>query len=223
MTHATRFGDISDAFAAAPPRMRGALHAWAAPFAALVGVLYLVLADGGRARASTAVWAVTLTGLFAVSATYHRGRWRPTVRAWMQRLDHSMIFLLIAGTYTPVSVMVLEGTKSWLILSVVWGGALAGVATRLAWHTAPRWLFVPMYIALGWVAVAVLPDLAAGAPPVASLLLVAGGLLYTIGAAVFATQRPDPVPNVFGFHEVFHALTILAALCHAMAIFLLIL
>lgn len=198
--------------------MRGVLHQWAAPVAAVIGLTLLLVAETARARAATAVWAASLTGLFAVSATYHRGQWQPAVRAWLQRLDHSMIFLLIAGTYTPTTLLLLEGTKSWVVLSVVWGGALAGVATRLLWHTAPRWLFVPMYIALGWVAIAVLPDLAANAPAYANWLLIIGGVLYTAGAVVFATKRPNPWPQVFGFHEVFHTLTLVAAACHAVAI-----
>lgn len=200
------------------PAMRGMLHAVAAPVAAVAGLLFVLLADGARARTGTAVWAVALTGLFAVSAIYHRGTWQPAVRDWWQRADHSMIFVLIAGSYTPVCLMVLEGSKSWLMLAIVWGGALVGVATRLLWHTAPRWLFVPMYIALGWVAVIAAPDLATAAPVYANALLLAGGILYTLGAVVFAAKRPDPWPQVFGFHEIFHALTLAAALCHAVAI-----
>ncbi len=200
------------------PRMRGLLHAYAAPIAAAVGIGVLALADDARSRTGVAVWVMTMTALFAVSATYHRGRWRPAVRAWMQRVDHSMIFVFIAGSYTPFCLLLLEGSKSWIVLSVTWGGALAGVATRLAWHTAPRWLFGPMYVALGWVAVVVLPDLVRSAPAYTNVLLLVGGLLYTLGAVVFAVRRPDPVPHVFGYHEVFHALTVLAASCHAVAI-----
>lgn len=211
------------ALALPKPRLRGVLHAYAAPIAALIGLLFIVLAEGARARTGTVVWAVALTGLFTVSAIYHRGTWRPAVRAWWQRVDHSMIFVLIAGSYTPICLMVLEGAKSAVLLAIVWGGALAGVVTRLLWHTAPRWLFVPMYIALGWVAVAVMPDLAAGAPWTANALIVAGGVLYTLGALVFAAKWPNPSPSVFGFHEIFHALTIAAALCHTVAIALLVL
>jgi hemolysin III len=129
-----------------------------------------------------------------------------------------MIFLFIAGSYTPVALLVLQGSKSWIILTVVWAGALAGVVTRLTWHSAPRWMFVPLYIALGWVAITVLPDLGRSAPLYANALLFAGGVIYTVGALVFATRKPDPVPDVFGYHEVFHALTIVAAACHAVAI-----
>jgi hemolysin III len=201
------------------PRLRGVLHAAAAPVAAIAGLLILVgVADTGRERTGVGVWTSTMTALFTVSATYHLGRWRPAVRAWLQRADHSMIFVFIAGTYTPLCLLVLEGSKSWMILAITWGGALIGVATRLTWHAAPRWLFVPMYLALGWVAIGVIPDLARAAPAAANVLLVAGGVLYTAGALVFATKRPDPLPQVFGYHEVFHALTIAAAVCHAAAI-----
>jgi hemolysin III len=214
---------MATALIAPKPTMRGVLHTWAAPIAAVLGMLLLILAEGPRARTATGVWAASLTGLFAVSATYHRRTWGPRAHAWMQRADHSMIFVLIAGSYTPICLMVLQGAKSWVLLAVVWGGALAGVATRLLWHTAPRWLFVPMYIALGWVALAVLPDLAVSAPAAANVLLLVGGALYTVGALVFATRWPDPWPQVFGFHEVFHLLTILAAVCHAVAIGLVVL
>jgi hemolysin III len=200
------------------PRLRGVLHTWAVPVAAVIGATLLLLANGARERIGTGVWAMTLTGLFAVSATYHRGAWRPTVKVWLQRVDHSMIFVFIAGSYTPIALLLLEGSKSWIVLTVVWGGAVAGVVTRLTWHAAPRWMFVPLYIALGWVAVTVLPDLARSAPAYANVLLVVGGVLYTVGAVVFATRKPDPVPEVFGYHEVFHLLTIVAAACHAVAI-----
>jgi hemolysin III len=200
------------------PRLRGMLHAVGAPVAALIGLVVLALADTTRARAGVAVWVLAMTALFTVSAAYHRGCWRPAVRAWMQRADHSMIFVFIAGSYTPICLLVLEGAKSWLVLAIAWGGAGAGVVTRLVWHRAPRWLFGPMYLALGWVAVTVLPDLARSAPPQANALLFAGGLLYSLGALVFATRWPDPAPRVFGYHEVFHALTLAAAACHAVAI-----
>ena len=119
------------------PRLRGVLHTWAVPVAAVIGATLLMLASGARERIGTGVWAMTLTGLFAVSATYHRGTWRPAVRAWLQRVDHSMIFVFIAGGYTPIALLLLEGSKSWIVLTVVWGGALAGVVARLTWHAAP--------------------------------------------------------------------------------------
>ncbi len=215
-----RVSTASPALPELRPRLRGVLHLVAAPIAATVGVVVLLMADGGRERAAVGVWMLTLTALFAISATYHRSRVRPTVRAWLQRVDHSMIFVFIAGTYTPFCLLLLEGSKSWIVLAITWGGAVVGVVMRLTWHTAPRWLFVPMYLALGWVALAVLPDLARTAPAAANWLLLAGGILYSVGALVFATRRPDPLPDVFGFHEVFHALTVAAAACHAAAIVL---
>lgn len=204
------------------PRLRGLLHAIGAPLALGLGLVLLVLAGTPRERTSVGVYAASLTALFTMSAVYHRGRWRPTAKAWLQRVDHSMIFVLIAGTYTPFCLLVLAGSTSWIVLAIVWGGALAGVITRLTWASAPRWFFVPLYLALGWVALIVAPALAAGASLATNLLLVAGGVLYSIGAIIFATQRPDPFPTVFGFHEVFHALTIAAAACHAAAIVLVI-
>lgn len=203
--------------------MRGVLHAWTAPLIATVGVVYLVLAESARDRTGVAVWAAAATALFTVSATYHRGPWGPVVKARMQRLDHSMIFLMIAGSYTPICLAVLQGAKAWWLLAVVWGGALFGIMTRLLWHSAPRWLFVPMYIALGWVALAIMPDLMARAPAATNWLLVVGGVLYTLGALVFATKWPNPSPRHFGFHEIFHAMTVLAATAHAVAIALVVL
>lgn len=202
------------------PRFRGILHAISAPLAATLGVVLVLLSQTARERTSVIVFAASLTGLFAMSAVYHRGHWRPGVKAWLQRLDHSMIFVLIAGTYTPFCLLVLAGSTSWIVLSIVWGGAIIGVVARLTWANAPRALFVPLYLALGWVAIAVAPALAAGASTATNVLLVAGGVLYSVGAIVFATRRPDPFPQAFGFHEVFHALTIAAASCHAAAIIL---
>lgn len=212
MTEAVGFGHM------ARPAWRGRLHAWAAPVAAVTAIVFVAAAEGARERIGVGVWGTTMTALFAVSAIYHRGRWRPAVKAWWQRVDHAMIFVFIAGSYTPVSLLLLEGSSSWLVLTISWGGAIAGVVLRLTWHTAPRWLFVPLYLMLSWVAVTVLPNLAAAAPAAANWLLVVGGVLYTVGALVFATKWPDPRPAVFGFHEVFHALTIAAASCHAVAI-----
>lgn len=168
---------------------------------------------------SVSVYAATVLGLFGISALYHRGRWN-TERAWarMRRLDHSMIFVFIAGTYTPVSAMALPAPTSTVVLAVVWIGALGGVALQLAWPGAPRWVGVPVYLALGWVAVFVLPDLLHHVGVVALVLILAGGALYTAGAVVYAVKRPNPWPNTFGFHEFFHAATVLAAVCHYVAI-----
>ncbi len=170
---------------------------------------------------ATSVYAATVLGLFGVSALYHRHNWVSTrARAWMKRLDHSMIFVFIAGTYTPFSLLAMPRDTGTVVLWVVWGGALAGVALKLAWPHAPRWLGVPIYVALGWVAVFVLPDLLHHAGLAALVLLLAGGVLYTLGAVCYASRWPDPWPKTFGYHEFFHAATVLAAICHYIAIWL---
>jgi hemolysin III len=168
---------------------------------------------------STAVYVATVLGLFGISALYHRVSWR-TERALtrMRRLDHSMIYVFIAGTYSPVSALSLTGTTRVVVLAVVWAGAVGGVALQLAWPGAPRWAGVPVYLALGWVAVFVLPDLLAHAGATALALLIVGGALYSLGAVCYAVRRPDPWPSTFGYHEFFHAATVLAALCHYVAI-----
>jgi hemolysin III len=160
-------------------------------------------------------------GLFGVSALYHRRTWTTArSRTVMRRLDHSMIFVFIAGTYTPVAVLAMDPDTARWVLAVVWTGALAGVVLKSAWPHAPAWVGVPVYIALGWVAVFVLPDLLANAGAAALVLLLAGGLLYTVGALIYATRWPNPWPATFGFHEFFHACTVLAASCHHVAIWL---
>jgi hemolysin III len=176
---------------------------------------------GSTAALATTVYGVTVLGLFGTSALYHRRTWSTLrSRKIMRRLDHSMIFLFIAGTYTPVAVLAMEQDTARWVLGVVWGGALAGVALKMAWPTAPSWVGVPIYLALGWVAVFVLPDLLANGGVAALVLLLTGGLLYTIGALIYATRWPDPWPRTFGFHEFFHAATVLAAACHQVAIWL---
>ena len=204
--------------------MRGWLHLWsllASIVACAVLVTVAATAVGASAAVATVVYSLTTFGLFGVSALYHRRTWtQPRHRALMRRLDHSMIFLFIAGTYTPVSVMALEpGTATW-VLTVVWVGALAGVALKTAWPQAPAWVGVPIYVALGWVAVFVLPDLMRNAGVAALVLLLAGGVLYTVGGVMYAIKRPNPWPATFGYHEFFHAATVLAWLCHHVAIWL---
>jgi hemolysin III len=196
----------------ARPLWRGRTHAWAFLAAVVGGVALVALAPDGRARLALAIYAVTVAGLFGVSALYHRIPWRSaTARAWMRRADHAMIFLLIAGTYTPFALLVLQGPLATAILITVWAGATGGIVLKLVWIRAPRWLGALFYVALGWVAVAAFPQLVEHAGVGLTLLLVAGGLLYTLGAIVYATRRPDPIPAVFGYHEVFHALVIAAA------------
>ena len=217
--------------AAAPPPvkplLRGWLHLWSLVASAVAcTVLSAVAATvaGSAGAVSTAVYGVTILGLFGVSALYHRHTWTvPRNRALMRRLDHSMIFLFIAGTYTPVSVLALPRPTATWVLAVVWGGALAGVALKTTWPQAPSWVGVPIYVALGWVAVFVLPALLRGGGVAALVLLLAGGVLYTAGGIVYALRRPDPWPATFGYHEVFHAATVLAAACHHIAIWMVVL
>jgi hemolysin III len=197
---------------AARPLWRGRTHAYAFFVALLGGVLLVAFAPDGRARLALGVYALTVAGLFGVSALYHRIPWRSAAtRAWMRRADHSMIFLLIAGTYTPFALLVLQGSLATAILVTVWAGAAGGIVLKLVWIHAPKWLGSLIYVALGWVAVVVFPQLWHHAGVLATTLVAAGGLLYTVGAIVYATKKPDPVPLVFGYHEVFHALVIAAA------------
>ena len=196
------------------PRMRGVLHQYAFFVSIALGAALVIAAGDGRARVAAAIYVFSVSGLLGTSALYHRVTWTTRARAWMRRLDHSMIFVLIAGTYTPLALLVLDGTLANAILIVVWAGALGGTVLNLVWITAPRWLIASVYVALGWVAVAAMPALAdkIGAGGVA--LLMGGGLLYTAGAVIYATKRPDPAPAVFGYHEIFHALVVAAAAAH---------
>ncbi|WP_222265446.1 PAQR family membrane homeostasis protein TrhA [Modestobacter marinus] len=203
------------------PRMRGWLHLFAF-FGSIVAAAVLIplaSVEGLRSGLSVAVYCVTIWGLFGISALYHRRRWSP--RAWklMKRADHSMIFLFIAGTYTPFCLLAVPEPLGWWILGIVWAGALAGVALKMAWPTAPRWVGVPIYLALGWVAVFVLVDILRLVGVTVIVLMTAGGLLYSAGAIAYALKRPNPVPRVFGYHEVFHAMTIVAAICHYIAVY----
>ncbi len=199
------------------PRLRGVLHQVAFAVSLVTGTALVCLAPGGPARVAAVVYAVSVAGLFGSSAALHRGRWSPRAEAWMIRLDHSMIFVLIAGTYTPFALLLLDGTARVVALSVVWGGALLGVVLRLALG-ARRWLFTALYLALGWVALAFLPELARNGGIGVVVLLLAGGLCYSVGAVVYATQRPRLSPRWFGFHELFHALTLAAFVLHYVAV-----
>ncbi|HEY9472599.1 MAG TPA: hemolysin III family protein [Mycobacteriales bacterium] len=204
------------------PRLRGWLHAWAFPISLVAGgTLVAVVAPtvGAHAAVPTAVYAVTVSLLFGTSALYHRVTWQPRSRAIMKRLDHSMIFVFIAGTYTPFSVLALPHNTGTVVLAVVWGGAFAGTALKMARPGGSRWVSVPIYLALGWVAVFVLPALLHVGVAIL-LLILAGGAIYTAGAVVYALRRPDPVPTVFGYHEVFHLCTVVAASCHYVAVWL---
>lgn len=202
------------------PTWRGWIHAGTFPVAVAAGIILIALAQGAPAKWSSAVFVLTSMLLFGNSALYHRFAWRPKVRLLLKRIDHANIFLLIAGTYTPLAVLALPPATGTLLLALVWGGALLGIGFRVFWIGAPRWLYVPLYLALGWGAVAFLGDIAAA--NLASMILVAsGGLLYTVGAIMYALKRPNPWPGKFGFHELFHVCTVLAFLCHWSGILLL--
>jgi hemolysin III len=196
------------------PRLRGVSHQYAFFVSLLAGAVLVAAAPSGRARLAVMIYAFAVAALFGASALYHRVTWTPTRRRWMRRLDHSMIFVLIAGTYTPFALLVLDGALATVILAVVWGGALAGIVLKLVWLDAPKWLIAGVYVALGWVAVAAMPEMAAELGVGALSLVIVGGVLYTAGAVIYARQRPDPVPAVFGYHEIFHALVIAAATSH---------
>ena len=202
----------------AKPRLRGWLHSGIAPVALVAGIVLVVLAPASDARWAAAVFAFTSLMLFGTSAAYHRGTWSPRSLAIWKRLDHANIYLVIAGSYTPFAMLALEPPTSGLVLTVVWSGAVAGVAFRFLWLDAPRWLYTGLYIAIGWMAIFVMPQLIDGAGITAAVLVLIGGLLYTLGAVVYATRRPDPSPRWFGFHEVFHSFTVAAWICHYVAV-----
>jgi len=202
----------SEAIASLKPRLRGVSHEWAFFISLVLGAALIIAAKTPQATLAVAIYAVSLSALLGTSALYHRVDWkRPGVRRWMRRLDHSMIFFLIAGTYTPFALLVLDGALATVILVVVWSGALAGILMKLIWIDAPKALVAILYLALGWVAVAAFPTMLDELGITGTALVSVGGLLYTAGALVYAFQRPNPAPAVFGYHEVFHALVILAA------------
>jgi len=202
------------------PTLRGALHLGAFPLSLVLGAWLVVWAPAGSARVSCLVYVVTAALLFGFSALYHRGRWTPATKAVLRRVDHANIFVFIAGTYTPIAVLGLEGATRTSVLVIVWGVAVAGVVFRVFWLSAPRWLYVPIYVGLGWVAIGVLPALWRGAGGGVVLLLAAGGLAYTLGAVAYGLKRPDPWPATFGYHEIFHSGTIVGWLCMYAAVVL---
>lgn len=208
------------------PRMRGWIHTWAVGMAALATLALTGVATTISATAvwSTLVYGLTVCALFGISAVYHRVTWSTTAtRIRMKRADHSMIFLFIAGSYTPFAMLGLPSSTGRTLLIVVWAGAAAGVALKLLWPTAPRWLGVPLYLLLGWAVVPVAGQLHAETGIVPMILLLIGGVIYSAGAVLYATQWPNPWPSVFGHHEFFHAATVLAALCHYIAVWLVLL
>jgi hemolysin III len=205
---------LADAIAEYKPRLRGWLHAATAPLALLAGAVLVALSPPGAPRTGSAIFAACALVLFTVSATMHRGHWSPRMNTVLTRLDHACIFLLIAGSYTPFTLLLLEGHDRVVLLSVAWGGAALGIAFRLLRPAAPRWVYTPIYIALGWAAVFYFPAFFDRASTWVLALMVLGGLLYTVGGVVYGFRRPNPSPQWFGFHEVFHSLTIVAFFAH---------
>ncbi|MGH3691943.1 MAG: PAQR family membrane homeostasis protein TrhA [Microbacterium sp.] len=195
------------------PTWRGWIHAATFPVAVVAGVVLIIVADGGPAKWASAVFMLTSMLLFGNSALYHRFDWQPKVKVLLKRIDHANILLLIAGTYTPLAVLALPPAKGVLLLCLVWGGTLVGILFRVFWINAPRWLYVALYLLLGWAAVMYIVDLM-NANFAMMVLVIVGGLLYTGGAIVYALKKPNPWPGHFGFHEIFHVCTVLAFLCH---------
>ncbi|HET6625119.1 MAG TPA: hemolysin III family protein [Nocardioidaceae bacterium] len=202
-----KFGEVK-------PKLRGWLHAATAPLTLAAGVVLIALSPTAATRLGSSVFAVSALVLFTVSAIYHRGNWSPRVWAFLRRFDHANIFLLIAGSYTPFTLLLLDGHDRTTLLSVVWGGAALGVLFRIFWTDAPRWLYVPIYVALGWAAIFYFGDFIRHGGTAVLVLMAVGGGLYTIGGLVYGLKRPNPFPGWFGFHEVFHTLTIAAFITH---------
>jgi len=201
------------------PRLRGVSHQWAFFGALIAGAILVWAAPDGKATLAAAIYAASLAALLGTSALYHRVNWRrPAARQWMRRLDHSMIFLLIAGTVTPFALLVMQGPLATALLIAVWAGAVAGIVVELIWVDAPKWVAVIVYLAVGWIGALGFPAIAVEAGIGAAVLIAAGGVMYTAGAIVYARQSPDPRPSVFGYHEVFHLLVIAAAITHFAAV-----
>ncbi len=202
------------------PTLRGWQHAAMFPIAVVAGALLVATAPTTAGRISSAVFAITAVLLFGVSALLHRGTWTPRVEALFRRMDHANIYLIIAGTYTPFAVLALPPERGKLLLAIVWTGALVGVALRIFWIGTPRWLSTTLYVVVGWIIVFFIPDLIEGAGAGVAALVAIGGILYTVGAIVYATKWPNPSPRRYGFHEVFHSLTIAAFAAHYIAVWI---
>ena len=209
-------GPLESVVDAVKPKLRGWLHAGMVPLTIAAGIVLIALAPSTPARIAAAVFSVTAWMLFGTSAVYHRGNWSPRVAGVLKRLDHSNIFLIIAGSYTPFALL-LPPAQRRTMLTIVWTGAVAGVLFRVLWVHAPRWLYTPIYVALGWVAVFYLGPLLQHGGPAIVALIATGGLLYTFGALVYGIKRPNPSPRWFGFHEIFHAFTVAAFIVHYVA------
>lgn len=202
-----------DAAVEVKPSWRGWVHAATFPIAIVAGIVLIAVAQSGAARWAAAVFMTSSLLLFGISALYHRFNWGPSAKLLLKRIDHANIFLLIAGTYTPLATLALPPEKGTLLLSLVWGGTVVGILFRVFWIHAPRWLYVALYLLMGWAAVMFMADMLIANVPMMVLVIV-GGLLYTGGAIVYAIKKPNPWPGHFGFHEIFHVCTVLAFLCH---------
>ncbi|MGW1271580.1 PAQR family membrane homeostasis protein TrhA [Streptomyces sp. NPDC002491] len=200
------------------PKLRGWLHLGMFPAALVSGLVLTALADSTRGRVACGIFALTACLLFGVSALYHRGDWSPRMDGVLRRLDHANIFLIIAGTYTPLTMLLLPESKGRWLLWSIWAAALAGIAFRVFWVGAPRWLYTPCYIAMGWAAVFFLPDFMRTGGIAVLILIIVGGLLYSAGGVIYGIKRPNPSPRWFGFHEVFHSLTLAAFVVHYVGI-----
>lgn len=211
--------DGSAAVSETKPLLRGWFHLGALPVVMVLGLVLIAVADGPVATWSGAAFVVSSLLMFGTSAAYHRVNWRPPARAVLKRLDHANIFVLIAGTYTPLGFSALPWADGQWLLTAVWIGAGLGILFRVFWLGAPRWLYVPLYLALGWASVWYMPQLFAVNVPM-TILVIVGGLAYSVGAVIYGLKRPNPLPGVFGFHEIFHVLTVVAFLCHWCAVLL---
>lgn len=203
---------------AVKPRLRGWIHAGTAPLAVIGGTILTALTPPTGPRVAVLIFAITAVLLFGTSAVYHRGTWGPTTQAALRRADHANIFLIIAGTYTPLAILLLDTRTATILLVIVWSGALLGLAARMLWLGAPRWVYTPVYIALGWVAVGFMKQFWDTGGPAVVWLVALGGLAYTGGAVVYALKRPNPSPRWFGFHEIFHVGTVIGFWCHFAAV-----
>lgn len=213
-----RRNELAQAVQAVKPRLRGWLHAGTFPLAVIAGLLLVALGPTLAARLCAVVYVLTSALLFGVSAAYHRGRWSGWKAEMLRRFDHANIYLIIAGTYTPFAALILRGDVRVVVLAVVWAGAIAGVLFRVLWVRAPRWLYTLLYIGLGWVAAFFIPQFLDGAGVTVCVLVALGGVLYSVGGLVYGLRRPDPAPDWFGFHEVFHAFTVAAYVLQYIAV-----
>lgn len=209
---------VSEAVAAVKPKLRGWLHAGTFPLVVAAGIVLIALAPSTAGRITATIFTLSAALLFGTSALYHRGNWSPRTAVLLKRMDHSNIFLIIAGSYTPFAALLLPPGKARTLLFVVWTGAVLGVLFRVLWVGAPRWLYTPVYVALGWVAVFYMPAFLHSGGVALIVLIIVGGALYTVGALIYGIKRPNLSPRWFGFHELFHACTVAAFVVHYIAV-----